>query len=595
MNTQKTKKRLLALLLPMVFALLLLVGCGSMDSCISGCSVMRSIWSPELVLSEDGAASVPAIEGTLSAEEVSAQLETFYSPIIESIDTANKTEDLFSLEHELVAVDSSNYLHSRIVCSVGGDIDLPRVYIPYAGETQLPEWSVPEQMTDPQDVAAWMELTANDIGIDIARCDEKLTMTALLEMYIGYYRAISGVEMDTSRFADSVNYDYLLKEAMVLGLCGDEYTYASETVCMGDILNATCELLSAMYSDACGSGSVGFTRTDLLEDLRTFLAAGVMRDSEWNKDSSLLVKLINDKLKDAASSGVSELSRIEIASILVELGELMYGRIEDYGGYGDFISDTQDPNAVKALYEGYMSTMLTGGQFCGGYAPGRCDLPELLNSFILGCAYNADMNVWEGSVTYWDALRALSAVDICVRREGLSDTEYIEVNNSRDYDWYYTQHGTGWYSSVNCMPTITMMATKWYDEDTDVTINEMRQRYLPDYSGGWYTWQVAECLTENGVPNEMVEVEEDLLPYLDEGKIILSQMSEAADDESGHCFVIYGYRRRGDTIKFLVHDPDVYDGIDSYGQRPGKAMVLDSRYCRWIIDRIAFAYVVVGE
>jgi len=594
MKNEKIKKWLFAVLLTVIASCLLMSGCESMDSCISGCSVMRSIWSPQLVV-DDSLTAVPEIKGSLSDEEVSAQLEIYFKPIIESINTANQADEMFSLEHELITVDTSNYLHSTIVCSVGGGIPLPRIYIPYAGETLLPRWSVPEQTTSAQDIAAWLELTANGVEIDMSHYDEKLSMSGLLEIYIDYYRSLSKMDVDISRFADSVNYDTRLKEAMVLGLCYGDYEYDQQTVSYVDFLGASCNLLSAMYSDACGLGSAGFTRSDLLEDIRTFLAMEVLHDDNFSQDAALLTRLVDEELDEAYHSGVSELTRVEIASIIVELGELMYGKIKPDDYYGSYLIDTNDQSAIKALSKGYMSTVLSGGQFCGGYAPGRSEMPKLINDFIYQCAADAGVEMWEGGVTYGDALRALSAVDICVRREGLAETECVEVINSRSYDWYYTQHGTGWYSSVNCMPTITMMATKWYDEDTKVTIKEMRERYLPEYNGGWYTWQVAECLTDNGVPNEMVEVKEDMLPYLDEGKIILSQMSEAAADESGHCFVIYGYRRLGDTIKFLVHDPDVYDGIDSYGQRPGRAMVMDSRYCKWIIDRIAFAYVVVGE
>jgi len=199
------------------------------------------------------------------------------------------------------------------------------------------------------------------------------------------------------------------------------------------------------------------------------------------------------------------------------------------------------------------------------------------------------------NITYRDAMCMLSVVDMCVREKGICEEEPTIVVNDRDYEWYYTQHGTGWYSYLNCMPTITMMATKWYYPDTTVTIEEMRGRYLPEYEGGWYTWQVVECLEKNGVPCKFVDVAEDKLKYLDDGNIILSQMSEAAADASGHCFVIYGYWKRGDSLKYFVHDPDVYDGIDSYGRRPGYAMVMDSRYCKWIIDRIAFDYVAVGD
>jgi|GEM_PF-2035610 len=594
MDRQRIKKYLLALVMGAAAACILLCGCGSMDSCVSGCSVLRSIWTPELTVDESR--NMPVIEGSLSAEEVTLQLESFYTPIATTVQIANSAdgaEKMFELEHELVAVENSYYLHSHISCAAGGQIDLPRIYIPYAGETAIPQWSFPSELgSDAHYTAAWMELTANGVDVSTADSGREMAMTELLEIYIDYYREMSGMQIDISRFAQSVEYDTLLREAMVLGLCDDEYTYG-EAVNHTYLLNTSCDLLAAMYNDVCGNGSAGFTEIELLECIRTFLTADILWGTEWDEDARQLIRLIDDRIDKKSQSGLAELSRLEIASVLVEIGELMYGSTDaDYENW--FAADTDDHNVAKAWYRGYMNDFFLGGYFAPAYAPGHNSLPELVDSFIFQSACNTDIDLWDKTLTYRDVICGLSAVDICVRRAGLSESEYVVVNNSRDYDWYYTQHGTGWYSGVNCMPTITMMATKWYDEDTDVTIREMRERYLPEYTGGWYTWQVAECLTENGVPNQVVDVSEDMIPYLDQGKIILSQMSEAADDESGHCFVIYGYIKRGDTVKFLVHDPDVYDGIDSYGRRPGDSMILDSRYCKWIIDRIAFSYVVVG-
>ena len=598
MTDTKCKRILLACLLTLLAACLLLAGCSG-DSCISGCALLRSIWTPELSVTENGKTPVPYITGTLSAEEVSAQLSEYYAPVVAVVNTANEGADLFMLEHELVSVEESYYLHSSIVCSVGGRVELPRIYIPYAGETVLPEWSLPEGIEGAKLTAAWLELTANRVSVDLSGLNESVAVPELLETYIEYYRTLSKWEIDTSRFAESIDYDTLCREAMVLNLCAGEFEYSDEDpVDSLKLMEVSTELLSALINDACGQGSAGFSEIDLLETIDVFSSMGVIDAEKWAADSELIGMLIEQRLEELSAQQPSqEITRREIAFSLVNLHEIMYGTIHvDDSWYAD--SDDDDPACIKASYEGLMYNFPAHRIFAPGFSPGRGLLPVFVNDFLYSCVTERCENIYEEQITRSDVILALSAVDTCVRLTGLSKADPVEVNNSRDYDWYYTQHGTGWFSSVNCMPTITMMATKWYDKDTTVTIEEMRMRYYPEYSDGWYTWQVAECLTENGVPNKVNENHNDSsekLSVLNDGRLILTQMSEAPDDESGHCFVIYGYWKLGDTVKYYIHDPDVYDGIDEFGQRPGRAMVLDSRYCEWIIDRIAFGYISVGD
>lgn len=593
----KSKRWLLAVLLGVLAACMLLGACSG-DSCVSSCGLLRSIWEPELNAVEDGL-SVPSITGTLSADKVNVQLEEYYTSIISVIETANEASDMFSLVHELVSVDHSYYLHSGIVCSVGGRIDLPRVYIPYAGETEIPRWVAPEELSSAEETAAWMELKANGVDFGLDGLGETASVRETLSTFVGYYRSLSKWEIDTSRFAESVDYDQLCREAMVLSLIPGEYEYEyTEAIDPLWLMRMSSELLTAMINDACGTGSAGFSGEDLLEAVRVFAGMGIVDSENWSTDAELIGMLIDKQIGEMTEEDRNtEYTRRDISRILVELFEMMYGVI-DIDSDGWFPDGADDDACKKASHAGIMENLNDQRIFEPDFAPGQCMMPEMVYNFLYFCVLERNEDVFTEEVTRGDVMQALSAVDTCVRMIGLSKEEPREVNNSRDYDWYYTQHGTGWFSSVNCMPTIAMMATKWYDEDTDVTIEEMRMRYYPEYSDGWYTWQVAECLTENGVPNRVEETTKDSavrMKELDSGRIMLTQMSEAPMDESGHCFVIYGYWRLGDTVKYYIHDSDVYDGIDEFGQRPGKAMVLDSRYCEWIIDRIAFSYISVGD
>ncbi len=587
------KKGRLALLLGGLLLCLLLCSCAGCDGCVRGCGAIQSWYRPELVNE-----AVPEITHSPSAEEVNVQLRGYYEPIAALVEEANRSRDIFSLEHELTERDGGWYLQSSIVCRPEGAVELPEMYIPYFGPAVMPENILPE-LSDSDLAAVWLELTANGIECDLSRMEEELSPKDFLSIYIDYYTQVSGLEVDISRFDESVDYDEVLKQAMVLGLIEYYGFYEAEHADTYDLMTAASGLLSAMYYDACGCGTEGFTRSELLELICDFAGMDIYSEPEWKSSAKLIGRLCREMLADSAADAGGELMRQQTAQILVQLYEGMYGQIyvDDFY-YNDWMLDTSDEYCIKASWQDIMSDFPKQYLFSEFYTPGRRELPGFVKRFITSCRDACLKAAGEYSeierITYRDAMTALSVVDINVRKQGLCAEEPVVVSNSRDYDWYYTQHGTGEYSYLNCMPTIAMMGTKWYDANTTVTIREMRQRYLPEYDGGWYTWQVAECLDENGVPNELVDITEDKLAWLDEGKIILTQMSEAASDASGHCFIIYGYWKRGDSIKYFVHDPDVYDGTDDYGRRPGYAMVLDGRYCDWIIERIAFSYIVVG-
>ena len=581
-----------------VLVCVLACACSGCDSLVQGCDVLQEWYCPQLTVSGSDAAPVPVITHSPSAEENSALLAEFYAPVAQLVTTANEGRDIFSLEHKLTERDGSYYLSSAILCAPGGSVTLPEIYIPYFGEAVMPEYSIPDILTDPELTAAWLELTANGLLVATEDSAGLLSYAELTEMYVNYYLDVSGLDIDLSRFADTVDYDTTLRQAMVLGLCEYPGVYGNEHAMDYDLLDLSAGLLSAVYSDVCGIGSAGFTEAQLLECVRLFLELDAHSDEEWESSRSLLVRLCDERLAQCAADATL-LTRGEAARVFIEIYEMMYGKVTLGTHARSWLEDTEDESCIKASWLGIMGDFPSVFLFAPDYTPGIYQLPEFASSFVNACRSQSlslsDGDYTSTEVSRRDALVALSAIDIAMRTAGVCSEAPTVVVNDRDYEWYYTQHGTGKYSSLNCMPTIAMMATKWYDEATTVTIEEMRGRYLPEYTGGWFSWQVVECLEENGVPNNTAELTEDKLAYLDDGCIILTQMTEAADDASGHCFVIYGYWKRGDTIKYYVHDSDVYDGIDDYGRRPGYAMTLDGRYCDWIIDRIAIYYIVAGD
>ena len=202
----------------------------------------------------------------------------------------------------------------------------------------------------------------------------------------------------------------------------------------------------------------------------------------------------------------------------------------------------------------------------------------------------------DSSVGYREAVCALGQVILLLGDTPLP-AQAAEVRiNSRDYDWYFSQFNTGRYSSMNCMPSITAMAVKWHaGEQAVVSVEAIRNCFEGDESGGWYMAQVMDALDMYGVPYDVIDdIHGGIIDELDKGRIVLTQMSEAPIGESGHCFVIYGYRRLGDSVQFYIHDPGISDSENIYGEPVGHAMLLDSEYVYWIIDRITFYFVSVG-
>ena len=78
-----------------------------------------------------------------------------------------------------------------------------------------------------------------------------------------------------------------------------------------------------------------------------------------------------------------------------------------------------------------------------------------------------------------------------------------ELSLNRDYNWYIDQKETGKYSSINCGPTATTMAAKWYDEKFPYSVEDARSKYRPE-GGWWYTNDIESYLKLNKIPHKFI-------------------------------------------------------------------------------------------
>lgn len=596
------KLRLLFAAVSVLLICCLLCSCG-MESCIASVPVFQSLYAPELVLVGEEPYQLPALENSLNSEDASERLREYFGSYIAVLESANTGGTLLSMEYSLIESDDGYLLRSAIECRNGGRVALPDIAISYAGALELPAAKDYSFFSDGELADSFFALLDSGYISDeeLQDIDRAITSSEMYTLMVDYYEYMAKRPIDTSAFVGSVDFSELAKQSIALGLCDSEYSVDDrELPSFIGFVDGVAGLASALLGDVggCGGRNAGepalYYLCDLFLSLYSFEPAAHGQLSMVRGDIADLLEQSGEVSFEAAEDG-KRLNRNLAAADLVSLYEPSFGTIYDYESYTEYIKDASDPFAKKALSQGLMSTFPSSSMFGGFYELTYSSLPEIAavfaNACYMRCMEEADSYA---APTYRDAIIALGKLDRMLEISQVSSEPLVVVNNSRDYDWYFCQYETGDYSYVNCMPTITTMACKWYDADTAATVEAMREHFLPEYDGGWYMWQVVECLSDYEVPNINADLTEDMLGFLDEGKIILTQMTESADDESGHCFIIYGYEKKGDTVRYYINDPGVYEGLDIYGKYPGKDMVLDKSYCDWIINRIAFYYVVVG-
>lgn len=142
------------------------------------------------------------------------------------------------------------------------------------------------------------------------------------------------------------------------------------------------------------------------------------------------------------------------------------------------------------------------------------------------------------------------------------------------------------------MPTATAMALKWKDPDFAESVESLRNAF-PKLTGGWTIYPVEKTLERHGVSYMQRQVSmQNMIEDLKAGKILFCQCNDYDVRESGHCFVIYGYKTIGDSTWFLLHDPAAI-GDDAYGKEKNRAKWMEAKYCTWIVDRFSMYYLAI--
>ncbi len=178
------------------------------------------------------------------------------------------------------------------------------------------------------------------------------------------------------------------------------------------------------------------------------------------------------------------------------------------------------------------------------------------------------------------------------RRYGLGKNLTEEHSNNCDYDWYYDQNNTGYYSYENCGPTSVTMAIKWVNPDFEKTAEDARNTYKP--TGGWWkTSDITNYLDIYSVNNKTIRLS-DMSPVksqIDDGNIVILCLDHyyirneekgkwhvdkfyiSSGIGSGHFIVVKGYKVVDGETFYETYDPanggrtysdGTFKGLDRY-------------------------------
>ncbi len=587
------KKRIIAVLLCVMLCLCAFSGCEfSQLTCVS---------EPTLTLYGEYPYQLPVLKGFSGATELTQRLEEHYGEICSLLQSANASGEVVSIDYSLEKREENYVLRSFIKGTQSGSFLLDEIVINTEGTTQISPIAMTEYLSDGEFLASYFMLCEAGLDPDLGRYGEKVDLIDLLSVLVGYCEAY-GEPIDTTRISQSVSgSDVYLKayETGLVDLLFEDDLYSQ--LRSYQLAQCMASFIEYASSHICTVSSNEITMDELMSMCDVFLDFYTPAESEeattqWESCKAEIMECYSSDGLDVPAT------RSNAAESFVYMYETCFGEIdEDTYDWVTYL-DTELTAARKAGAKSLMSPFPSGDIFSAQYIIHEFEIGDIASDFAYSCYTGfcedfagEDSYAAETAVYYGEMIKCIGTLDEYIKAHTAPETQKITVRNDRDYDWYLTQYDYSYYADVNCMPTISAMAIRWSTGDLDVTQHELRKKFLPEYSQGWWMWQVEECLADYGVKYESKDVSiESMLSDLDAGCIILTQMSEVDLSLSGHCFIIYGYRKLGDSVVFYIHDPGVSYEQNKYGEPIGKGMEIDSAYAYWVIDRFAYSYVCVS-
>lgn len=272
-----------------------------------------------------------------------------------------------------------------------------------------------------------------------------------------------------------------------------------------------------------------------------------------------------------------------LVSIAIPEPQLKLSGNLTYGDTGEILSSVFGKTGFEyALENGYILPFPKDWNNADtDYFVHRCELHDIAVNFVRRYSENLSKNIslissYQTDMIFKNIFNCLKFFKIFIPQD---------KSNGKNYNWYFTQLDTGGESNMNCMPAMTCMALKWCDENFSLSPEDLRNLY--GIKGGWYPSQLRNCLEDFGADFEEHSVTpQNIINDLDNGNIILTQISTADPENYGHCMVIYGYRKVNTEYNFLVYDPLIIP-------LENEPLIISMPYTLHIINRFTDDYTAI--
>ena len=556
----------------------------------------------------EGNAVVPVVAGFLRNDAINDRLKEAFlteaaqlAPVIQESEGRLRVE--YRLTQEKEGLFGARYAVTMYLADDRDAIELKTVNISGL-DTVKPLGQPDTSWLDSLDVAEGA-LLMNRLGMDVdpASLGDTVGEREAIEVFIRLYEDFLGGETDISGV--QVETDDLTRKAYLL-----EYTdyYGSgdysfdENLYLYRLSMLTAKAIANIERDVYGRQSETVTGEEFVRLLRTLHDAMPVHEVEGSEHRwSALCDVDTDEILRTMALTDSPFTRRDAAELL--------GRITKDGVHYKIKYNDRNLERVEDSFDSIWVRRAVTHGFMNYYGESSLFAPSeeltLVNAITSAqCYLNTRYNDWSYAVNYaWD--NYLTRRDVMVSAVRVADYfrdrtdadrqfETKTVVNDRDYDWFFSQKDTGKYSAVNCMPSIATMASHWYDADSKATVQKMRR--TSDNGDGWTAYELRCGLSAYKVPYTVEDATlESITAAIDAGGIVLAQYSDRPYGVSGHCYVIYGYRKYRDSYTFIVNDSDsLTHRAELFGRKAGNGDEIEARFAMWTISRFVDDVTVVG-
>ncbi|MFR4251638.1 MAG: C39 family peptidase [Christensenellales bacterium] len=545
-------------------------------------------------------------------EEKNQALASWFGPAavcLEKIET--ESGSCYQLTYQLEKEQDETYrLKSSIEKGKTAVLSLPDIQIEKDGTLQFPDKVWSEAWQDDSFMKAALLLSGQGIEVDFTAYGKTGSNEQGLRFLVALYEKYAGQQIDTTGMDARVESE-TMRKAIALGL--QDHSWGEGAPAVYELDNATFSnlvdvWLAKMNGEIYGIASQQATANDALELMTLKGETYQIGNGKWEdvpvQQEKVTLKPAPIDFKSTAGNvfrADHPLNRKDLAKLFVTAYEAANGPIAIDKSAINF-NDTTDKDCEKAESISLLMSYPSSNTYSPELPVSMAQLPDwvgrfttiYMNQWYPEQIKNMDTDVLLRPLSYQQIVQASAKLSEAYEKKTKEELSVKEKINDRSYDWYYAQNDTGAYSDVNCMPSSTAMVLKWKNEKFKKTVEQLRNSF-PDITDGWTIAPVEQTLEKENVPYDTREVTmKNMLEDLDAGKVLFCQCNEYDVGQSGHCFVIYGYKQKGDSTWFLLNDP-ASTGKDAFGKEREKGKWMEGTYCVWIVDRFSLFYLAIAQ